>query len=1092
MKRTLSFSQSLRILGAVACIGVGIAYYQGQKPNTTITNIVVQETTQESVQQAPQNTPPQYAQPTESSKPLKKERARIAKQTTQAEVIPTVVPTAMPLLKSTRLKKGKTLEERAHAAEERELYEFNMLKDPATGKIPADAAQKALEAAREASDFTLPSVDGKENAGSVTVVPRGPNNFGGRTRAIGIDVRNSNIMLAGGVSSGVFRTTNGGTTWTRVTPTGQIHNVTALVQDPRPGNQDTWYYGGGEASGNSTTLGSSYRGHGVWKSTDNGLTWAVLSSTQGVLENFDNAFDYAHRLVVDSTTGYVYAAAGNSIRRSTDGGTTWTQVLGTFTNTGFTDIIVTPKGRLYAAFNGADANNGVWTSLTGASGSWTRIAGTGATTNHANWNAQNAYGRVVLAYAPSDTNTVFALYYNNTNSSCSGTAAPEAEFFRWNQSTTTWTDLSANLPNETGCLDGNDPFAVQGGYDLCVVVKPDDANTVVIGGTNVYRSTDGFTSTAATKRIGGYVSASSYGLYANHHPDIHFLLFAKGDNTTLYTGTDGGVHKTNVTSTTPAWTSLNNNYVTYQYYHIDINPNTAGGAAIAGGAQDNGTTIAGTGTTHFQEWSGDGCQTQFIQYTSNSNYDVLVSSQSGNIYRNTATTYNDIRPSSAASSTFVTYYHLDPDNTNFLYFASATKLYRTRIARTIAATTVTDDPATGWQLFDFTTSGNIQYIATSRNTAYSNAAYSATNSNRVMYITTASAKVYRVTDPAFGAKSATLTNITPAALTSGVVSSVSVNPYDDNEVIVTVANYGVSSVYHSTNAKAATPTWTIVEGVSTGAVALGSARSSVITRIGGVNTYFVGNSTGLFCTQSLNGTSTVWDRVGSSEINYAVCSSMRLRVDDNKIALGTHGNGAFELQLPVALPLELASFEGKAIEKANKLSWTSLNEVNFEGYTIERSADGKNFTNIGFVKGRNTTAQNNYSFDDTDKFIVKSSTPQYYRLKMTDIGVAEPTYSKTIVIQRPQEVSKTWDFALSPNPTNSDLTVDMQSLPDTKGLTIAVMDLAGRILLNINRNADEMTQAMFTIPTQNLVAGTYFVKIISNEGVSKVQKFVKN
>jgi hypothetical protein len=219
---------------------------------------------------------------------------------------------------------------------------------------------------------------------------------------------------------------------------------------------------------------------------------------------------------------------------------------------------------------------------------------------------------------------------------------------------------------------------------------------------------------------------------------------------------------------------------------------------------------------------------------------------------------------------------------------------------------------------------------------------------------------------------------------------------------------------------------------------------------------------------------------------------MRLRVDDNKIALGTHGNGAFEIQLPTALPLELASFEGQAIEKANKLSWTSLNEVNFEGYTIERSADGKNFTNIGFVKGRNTTAQNNYSFDDTDKFIVKSSTPQYYRLKMTDIGVAEPTYSKTIVIQRPQEVSKTWDFALSPNPTNSDLTVDMQSLPDAKGLTIEVIDLAGRTLLNINRNADEMTQAMFTIPTQNLVAGTYFVKIISNEGVSKVQKFVKN
>ncbi|MDZ7896437.1 MAG: hypothetical protein U5N85_00190 [Arcicella sp.] len=57
---------------------------------------------------------------------------------------------------------------------------------------------------------------------------------------------------------------------------------------------------------------------------------------------------------------------------------------------------------------------------------------------------------------------------------------------------------------------GNDLFAVQTGYDLLVSVKPDDENTVFIGGTNIYRSsTSGFTSTTATTRIGGYNSAAN-------------------------------------------------------------------------------------------------------------------------------------------------------------------------------------------------------------------------------------------------------------------------------------------------------------------------------------------------------------------------------------------------------------------------------------------------------------------------------------------------------------------------------------------------------------------------------------------------------
>ncbi len=793
----------------------------------------------------------------------------------------------------------KTIEEANEWSIERQQFEYDLFKEPKTGLIPKDAASLALDAAMRSKEFkTIGPALNSTNAVSLNVVPRGPNNLGGRTRSIGIDKRNSQIMLAGGVSSGIFRTTNGGTSWVKVTPANSLHSVTSIAQDPRIGFENTWYYGTGESSGNSASLtGSSfYMGHGIWKSTDNGLTWSALTATQSILQSFNSPFDFIHRLVVDPTNGNVYAAACNTIQRSTDGGTSWSTIIGSFANANYTDVIITPLGRVYIAFDGNEANNGVWTSTTGASGSYTRIAGTGAATSPATWNAQAAYGRVVLAYAPSDTNTVFALYYNNFNSNCT-TPGVEAEFFRWNQSTSTWTDLSANLPNEAGCLTGNDPFAVQGGYDLVVAVKPNDVNVVFVGGTNLYRSTNGFTSTAATTRIGGYASAANYALFANHHPDIHFLTFANGDNNTLYCGDDGGIQKANITAGV-VWTPLNNDYVTYQYYHVDINPSTIN-SAFAGGAQDNGTTICSSGTTHVPEWGGDGCQTQLIKYNSSSDYNIIVSSQAGSIYNNTQSVANNIKPSTAGNGIFVTYFHLDQDNTNHLYYVSSDILYRTRIASTIASTAVTSNASTGWENVTgvaSTLSSSIRCIATSRDNTYSNADYTASNTNRVLYMGTESGLVYRLNDPAFGAVATAPVAITPAG-SSGIVSSIAVNPYNDNEIMVTYANYGVNSVYWTNNAKTAAPTWVNIEGPSTGPVALGSARSCIIAKMGTTLTYFVGNSTGLFSTQALSGATTVWDRVGVNSIKFALCASMRLRVNDNKIALGTHGNGMFELQL---------------------------------------------------------------------------------------------------------------------------------------------------------------------------------------------------
>ncbi|TAE46840.1 MAG: T9SS C-terminal target domain-containing protein [Bacteroidetes bacterium] len=788
-------------------------------------------------------------------------------------------------------KKTKSVENRAEAVEERLRFDFDMLKDPATGEIPEGIRQLEL-----AQAYRAPLMETNTRNAFVSVRSRGPVNLGGRTRAMAFDVRyngtTNKIILAGGVSGGVFRSDNGGLSWTKVSSQNEIHNVTALAQDPRPGFQDIWYYATGEQSGNSASLGTPYHGQGIWKSTDNGLTWTLLgNSNTGALESFDNCVDFCSKLVVNPANGHVYAAVSGEIIRSTNQGSSWSSVLGPtcFTNGGTTDIVCSSSGQLYAAFAGihAAADDGVWTSASGGAGTWTRIANSGAV---AGWNASGGYGRCVLALAPSNQNKLFALYDNGFVSSCTGVEGIEADLFVYDATTGIWTDLSTNLPNEAGCLDGNDPFAVQGGYDLVVAVKPDDENTVFVGGTNLYRSTTGFTTAGATTRIGGYVSSASYANYTNHHADIHCLVFEPGNPSVMCSGTDGGIHRADITAATPSWTSLNNKYLTYQYYHVAIDPAT-GSNYVIGGLQDNGTKQSASGSYHSGLGSGDGVAvgiaTPYLRY---------YGSQRGSIVREGT----NIKPTGSGSGIFVTYFYLDPDNTSILYYASNDALYRTINAPAVTTATWTNMTGIATAL-----TSNIRAMAATRSSGYN-----ASNAARKLYIGTSGGQLYRLNDPAYAAAATAPVNITPGTAGAGVVSGISVNPNDDREILVTYSNYGINSVYHTTNADNAAPTWTNVEGN----ISLPSFRSCAIMIDGGTTYYVVGTSVGMYCTTTLNGAATVWNRIGAQNLGYAVVSSMALRPADNTLLAGTHGNGMFMVSPPRAPEIQFAAASSSSLE----------------------------------------------------------------------------------------------------------------------------------------------------------------------------------
>lgn len=848
-------------------------------------------------------------------------------------------------------------------------YEADMIKDPVTGTVPYGMREREIEFARTIPERNQAGFFSRNNIQN-TYFPAGPNNIGGRTRALAYDIRydgvTNRVLIAGSISGGIYRSSDGGANWTRVSPQNEVHNVSCVVQDTRPASQNTWYAAGGEYLGNSAdALGAGYLSYGIFKSTDNGITWTRLplntitdigggTLPAGVPERFDNPFDYVHKLAINPVNGHLYVAGHRRLMRSMDGGATFQVVFGSnvaaFASNGQLDIVCSPTGKMYLASTGAmpDVNlRGIWKSLTGNQGSWTRLAGgsTLGVDSVANWRG-NAYTyeligsdrlydgrRTLLALAPSNENILYVLYENGLLNA-SPDFKPEADLFKLDMTSgNNWTNLSANVPDfPGGNHEATDPFAIQGGYDMFITVKPNNPNFVILGGTSLYRSTDGFSTAGYNTTlswIGGYGNTlPTLTFYPNSHPDIHNLVFSPNPATPneAIHATDGGVHLTNditAPGSNVGWINLNN-YQTLQYYHIGIDPGN-GRNNFAGGSQDNGTrfrdkvgilgTAASDSNNHPRIIGGDGGMVGISQLNGSDQY-CYGAVQFGDIRRvrlqsppnPVAIRPNGLTPSFSGSTNefgeFVTNFRLNPDNTEDLYYVNFNRLFRTTNASGVSSSGWTE--LTGVSSAVNATNGTNVGI---RALAFSRGTYLTTHS---LYIGTTNGRIFRLDNPRNAAASTTPVEITPAITDlSGLnVQDIAVNPNNDNEIMIAVTNYGrtvnqtfenVDNILWTNNAKSVNPTWKIAEGnLASGFI---SARSCMIVvkkdaANNPITEYYVGTAAGLFGVANLGTTllasgTPAWQREAPDVLNFAVISSLAYRPVDNVMAVGTHGNGLF-------------------------------------------------------------------------------------------------------------------------------------------------------------------------------------------------------
>ena len=155
----------------------------------------------------------------------------------------------------------------------------------------------------------------------------GPNNVGGRTRAILVDNQNDDLIFAGGVGGGLWKTTTNGTSWSRITGSDDWNNINicSITQtkdgDIYVGTGEGLYYNSGEGTG-------GLAGEGIWKSTDRGNSFSRINSTwssdsiNGV--PVKEYFIDVNKLAVDpADNNTVYASTERGLLVTHDGGNTW-------------------------------------------------------------------------------------------------------------------------------------------------------------------------------------------------------------------------------------------------------------------------------------------------------------------------------------------------------------------------------------------------------------------------------------------------------------------------------------------------------------------------------------------------------------------------------------------------------------------------------------------------------------------------------------------------------------------------------------------------------------------------------------------------
>jgi len=434
----------------------------------------------------------------------------------------------------------------------------------------------------------------------------------GRITGIAVDPTDSDIMIIGGHRGGVWRTTNGGQTWSPLNDNFVNLSVYSVTIDPI---DPTIYY-----FGSSSGM--------IFRSTDSGATFSLLA---------DISQSRIIKILIHPTnTDIIFASSENAgTFRSTDGGITWANV----TNDGRSyDIEFMPGNPSVVYATGLSYHK--------------------STDGGQTFNTINTTGFLgapkMMGVSIDDPSVVYVLQSQSNAGGFDG-------LFKSEDGGETFTELNHAGRNYLNLDQNGVGTGGQAPRDMDIAINPNNVDEVHIGGGNTWRSLDG----GLTFELNSFWFIPNVGALnvGYNHADIDFLMF---EGSTLLTATDGGVFRANNPSgpiNVNFWEDLTTGLGIREFYKIGIAQTID--QKITGGSQDNGTSIF-QDVNGWTDWLGADGGEGFVDKDNNNL--IYGTTQFGNVWRsfnNGINLGNSNNP--PGQGNFVTPFEQDPVVQNRIY-----------------------------------------------------------------------------------------------------------------------------------------------------------------------------------------------------------------------------------------------------------------------------------------------------------------------------------------------------------------------------------------------------------------------------------------
>ena len=855
----------------------------------------------------------------------------------------------------------------------------------------------------------------------------------GRINCIAFHPSDANTFWVGNPSGGIWKTTDGGSSWTILNNNETVLGVSDIAITNNYATSNTLYIATGDRDGNASALGGGQAADnvsvGVYKSTNGGATW----NATGLAFNKSTGTKIMRLLLNPNNNNILLAAVRSNdtslkgIWKSTDAGANWSRK--DANPMGDMEFNTGDPNTIYASsFGFADCY--IFTSTDGGE-NWTfKNIATGGYRNELAVSAANPSVIYVLsALSSGGLNGV----YKSTDG---GTT-----FSRVDDGTKAMLGYNED---GSGTNDG------QGTYDLSIAANPTNANVVYIGGVNTWKTTDGGSSWSCVT----YWTTSSTGIQTVH-ADKHCHAFQPVTNI-FFQGNDGGIYKTTDGGTT--WTDLTNGMVISQIYRLGVSQTNSN--TVINGLQDNGSKLLKSGSWN-DVTGGDGMEC-IVDY-STTNYMYATYTQ-GKIYRSTdggatfPTPYITSNiPGGQPTGAWVTPYLLHPTNPATL-FAGFDKVWKTT------------DRGNTWTSASPVLSSTYKLRSLAIAPSDGNVLYTADLTG-----------MWRTTDG--GANWGSLTSLLPS--TSASLTYIAVSATDPYKLWVTYGGYtSGKKVYESTDGGV---TWT---NISTGLPNLPVMCIVHYKNATDRDVLFVGTDLGVYVKDGVSN----WASYNTG-LPSVLVTELEIFYNSgggaDKLRAATYGRGLWETDIDAALPVELTSFSANVLDGEKvSLKWQTATETNNYGFELERQSinqtgnenglQNNRWKTIGFVNGHgNSNSPKHYSFVDNNLY---NGSKFAYRLKQIDTdGSFE--YSDIVEIEViPQKFVLKQNF---PNPFNPSTRINY-AIPEPANVKIEIYNITGELiaqLVNSKQNAGNYSVDFNVSTLSNLSTGMYLYRI-SAVGVS--------